>query len=53
MSERDSIIAYIEARARRHRDKAKEKGKDASFHRGTAVLYDALAGDIRAGLDQA
>lgn len=53
MSERDSIVAYIEERARRHRGKAKEKGKDSSFHKGTAILYDALAGDIRAGLDQA
>lgn len=52
-TERESIVTYIQNRAQRHRDAATPNGKDSSYHKGTAILLDALAGDIKAGLDQA
>lgn len=46
----DQITRYIKQRAQKHRDVADKGGKNASYHRGTAIIFDALAGDIAAGL---
>lgn len=54
MSERESIIAYIESQANKHDAEAEKPGnRDAPFNRGTATLYRALASDIKAELDRA
>ena len=49
---RKSIVAYIEERAAR-RDAAslKATGAEVSYHKGLAIVFRALAGDIRAQLD--
>lgn len=49
---RNSIVEYITKRADQHDAAAlKTNGADVSYHKGTAVLFRALAGDIRAQLD--
>lgn len=54
MSDRESIIAYIELQASKHDTAAEKPGnRDASYNRGTATMYRALASNIRAGLDRA
>ena len=49
MTDRESIAAYIEARAEQIRDRA-DKGATGPG-REHAVHLDALASDIRSGLD--
>ena len=51
----EEITAYIERRAAEHDEKSKNPTKTghASYHRGTAVLFRALASDIKAGLYRA
>ncbi len=49
---RTSIVSYIELRADQHlAASTKATGADASYHKGTAVLFKALASDVKAGLD--
>lgn len=46
-AEFEQVALYVERRAAEHRAAAGKGGKNASYHRGTAVLFDALASDIR------
>ena len=51
MTERDSIIAYIEEKARRIRDKADSGEQGWALARHDATILNTIASDIRAGLD--
>lgn len=54
MTERESIIAYIEAKAARIRENAASGsvgGMDWTLARHGATVLDAVASDLRAGLN--
>ncbi|WP_176473472.1 hypothetical protein [Sphingopyxis sp. GW247-27LB] len=50
-TDRQRIVEYINKRADRHDVQATRDKDKASFHRGTATLFRALASDIEAELD--
>ncbi len=50
-SERQRIVDYINKRADKHDATAKRDRDNASYYRGTATLFRALASDIQAELD--
>ena len=54
MSDRESIIAYIERQAEKHDAAALRPGnRDASYDRGVSTIYRALASSIKAEIDRA
>ena len=50
MPEYEKVAQFVEARAAKHRAAAQRQTDTttASYHRGTATMFDALASDIRA-----
>ena len=53
MSDRESIVAWLEDLADKHDARGEKDFENRHYHRGTAILYRARANDIRAAIDVA